>query len=310
MIKLSVAISVRDEEKNLEGCLESIKWADEIVIFDEESADKTVSIAKKYTSSVYLTPHEEMFHKTKQKALEKCKGKWILQIDADERVTPELENEILDIINGNSSYNGYQIPRRNIIFGKWIKHTGWYPDYQIKLFKNGKGHYPCKTLHELIEIEGQIGTLKSDLIHEHYASISQFIDRMNRYTTNDAKYLLGKGESVGWSDAIKYPFDEFLRRFFLWEGYKDGLHGLVLSLLQSFSRLVVFTKIWEEQEFWEYGNDKFLNEVHEKVKVIKKEWHHWSVISTRNPLKKKIIQTLTRLFILFSLQPRCKQTKT
>lgn len=294
MNKISVALLTFNEEDNVAECLESVKWADEIILVDEKSSDKTVSIVKKYTKNIFLVDHDPMFHKNKQYALEKCTGDWILQIDADEVVTPELKTEILTIIN-NEKYIGYQIPRKNRIFGKYMEHTGWYPDYQVKLFKNGKGHYPCKTVHELIEISGEVGTLKNDFLHHHYNSISQFLARLDKYTTNDAQYLLKKGEKINWTDAVKFPADEFFRRFFLWEGYKDGLHGLVLSLLQAFSRLIVFAKIWEKQNFWEYGDKNFLKEVKGETKKVRKDWNHWLMVGEKNLLLKTLRKFKNRL---------------
>lgn len=294
MIKLSVALTTFNEEKNIKDCLESVKWADEIIVVDEKSSDKTVEIAKKYTNKIFLVDHNPMFHKNKQAALDKCTGDWILQIDADERVTVELKKEILSIIEKESLLSGYKVPRKNKIFGKYLEHTGWYPDYQIKLFKNGKAKYLCQTVHEQPEINGELGTLKNDLLHYHYNSVGQFLDRLNKYTTNDADYLLKKGEKVVWSDAIKFPVDEFFRRFFLWEGFKDGLHGLVLSLLQSFSRLVVFAKMWEAERFYEHGSENFLTEVVAQAKQINVNWYYWLAVTEKNPVKKLLYKIRKR----------------
>lgn len=295
MNKISVAIATRNEEKNIKDCLESISWADEIVVFDEKSTDKTVAIAKKYTSRVYLVDHDPMFHKTKQKAINKCTGDWVFQLDADERVTPELKKEVLLALGGHQTLEAFRVPRRSQIFGKRMEHTGWYPDYQIKLFKRGKGHYPCQTVHEDIEISGEVGTLKSDLWHFHYKTVSEYLLRHDDYTTNDALYLLSKGESVVWSDAIRFPIDEFLKRFFFWEGYKDGLHGLVLSLLQAFDRLIVFAKIWEKQKFWQYNDASFRQQVIDYSGKARQDWNHWLAVTEKHPLKKILRKTLNKV---------------
>lgn len=288
-MKISIAILTFNEQDNIKDCLESVKWADEIILVDEKSSDKTVEIAKKYTKNIILVDHgstsgkthDTMFHKHKQLALEKCTGEWIFQIDADERVTPELKNEILAL--QSDAFSGYQVPRKSKIFGKYLEHTGWYPDYQVKLFKNGMGRYPCKSVHELIEIDGEIGTLKSDLLHEHYKSVEQFIDRMNRYTTNDAEFI---NKPVVWTGAIKFPLDEFLKRFFYWEGYKDGLHGLVLSLLMALNRIVVFAKLWEKQNFKSEAIS--LNDFYKQVKLSAKDFKYWQIAVEKNPVKKLI----------------------
>jgi glycosyltransferase involved in cell wall biosynthesis len=302
MTKISVAILTYNEEVNIKACLESVSWADEVILVDEKSGDATVKIAKKYTSKIFLVnhgsasglTHDTMFHKHKQIALEKCTGDWIFQIDADERISPELAKEIKEAVD-SPIYNGFQVPRRNIIFGKWIEHTGWYPDYQVKLFRKGKGRYACKTVHEQIEIDGEIGVLTQDLIHSHYISVSQFIDRMNRYTTNDANFILGKNESVSWTDAVKFPVDEFLKRFFFLEGYRDGLHGLVLSGFQALNRLVVFAKIWEKQGFWKKENPEFREEFLKTVKRSASDWAYWVAQTEKNDFKKLIYKATKKI---------------
>jgi len=287
-MKLSVAITSFNEEKNIERCLKSVKdLADEIVVVDEKSSDDTVKIAKKYTDKIFLVDHDPMFHKNKQKALDKCSNDWILQIDCDEEVTPELADEIKKM---DYTETAYKIPRKSKIFGKWMKYTGWYPDYQIKLVKKGKAHYPCKSVHEDMVIDGEIGTLSGDLLHYHYSSVEQFIDRMNRYNTDDVKFMQSKGETVTWVDAIKFPADEFFKRFFYWEGYKDGLHGLVLSFLMSLNRLVVFAKLWEQQNFKEKNIS--LNEFYLEVGKAAKDYKYWQIQVEKNPVKKLLMKII------------------
>lgn len=295
MTKISVAIATRNEESDIKDCLESVKWADEIVIFDEKSTDKTVSIAKKYTNLVFSTDHDPMFHRTKQKAVVKSTGDWILSLDADERVTEELKKEIFDKVNSKDAQAGYQFPRKSKIFGKWIEHSGWYPDYQVKLFKKGKGHYPCQSIHEMISIDGQIGMMEHDLLHMHYSTIDWFLNRRFEYTKDDAQNMISSGQKIVWFDAIKFPADEFFKRFFYWEGYKDGLHGLVLSLFMAFDRLIVFARIWENQKFWQFGNENFLNELTIKSKGVSHDLNHYLAASTKNPIKKALYKLRSRI---------------
>lgn len=287
MKKLSVAILTLNEEKNIRDCLESVRWADEIVVVDEKSTDKTVAIAKGYTKKIYLVDHLAMFHKNKQTAIDHCTHDWILQIDADERLTLDLAREIKQVLSsGSKEFAGYKMPRKNHIFGKWFSHTGWYPDYQVKLFRRGLGHYPKETVHEQIDVKGRLGTLTGDLLHENYQTVGQFVDRLNRYTTNDAEFLQSRGETVVWSDAIKFPLDEFLKRFFLEEGYKDGMHGLILSLLQATNRLVVFAKIWEKQKFWPFPGADLRGAVIKTVGDARHDWYHWAAATEKNPVKR------------------------
>lgn len=277
MAKISVCLATFNEEKNLADCLKSVQGlADEIVIVDGTSTDKTVAIAKKYGAKVIVRENPPMFHLNKQKAFEAATGDWILYLDADERVTSELAQEIkLEIRNLKLEIAGYWLPRKNIIFGKWMEHTGWYPDYQLRLFRRGQASLPCKTVHEQPVLKGQAGHLKNPLWHENYQTISQFIARLDKYTENDKNLFLAENKKIQWHDAIRFPTGEFLKRFFLEQGYKDGLHGLVLSLLQAFSSLVTFAKVWEAEGFKETDDRDFLAKTQKELAGTTKEINYW-----------------------------------
>jgi len=296
-MKISVILATFNEEKNIKGCLESVKdLADEIVIVDGTSTDKTVQIAKKYTKKIFIRENPLMFHKNKQYAIEKATGDWILYLDADERITPELREEILKVtknqrLTTNDQYNGFWIPRKNIIFGKWIRHTGWWPDYQLRLFRQGKAFLPCKSVHEQLQLTGGAGYLKNPIVHYNYQTISQFIQKLNAlYTENDKNVFLAEGRKLSWQDVIRFPAAEFLKRFFKQEGYKDGLHGLVLSILQAFSAFVTFAKIWEHQGFLEIQPANFVQKIEKENRNFSKEFKYWFLTSkmdqTENLLKK------------------------
>lgn len=294
---ISVAILALNAGETLERVLKSVSWADEIVVLvDSNSTDNTIAIAKKFTKKVATVKHVDMFHLNRQKAIDKTTGDWVLNIDSDEELTPELSEEI-QTISKNTSHSGFRIPRRNMVFGKWLGYTGWYPDYQLKLFRHGKGQLPCKSLHEDIVIDGTIGTLNNDLLHHHYQSVGEFMEHLVRYTENDAEFLQKKGETVVWSDAIKFPADEFLKRFFYWEGYKDGLHGLVLSLLQAFSRLVVFARLWEKEKFKEFSPSDFKGETHKHFKNVLKNYYYWLIKSESNPAKNAFYKLFRRTIV-------------
>lgn len=299
MTKISVILATYNEEKNIKDCLESARQlADEIVIVDGTSSDKTVEIAKKYTKKIFIRENPLMFHKNKQYAIEKATGDWILYLDADERVTPELKKEILEAIKGK--VNGYWIPRKNIIFGKWIKHTGWWPDQQLRLFKNGKAFLPCQSVHEQPELSGKTGCLKNPLVHYNYRTVFQFIDKLNRfYTENDKNVFLAKKEKLDWSDFISQPASEFLKRFFKEQGYKDGFHGLVLSLLQTFSTVITLAKIWEQQGFPEIQPDDFVQKIEKESQQVSRQVKYWFLTSqieqTENKLKKVKLKIKRRL---------------
>ena len=280
MNKVSVVISAYNEETNIKNCISSTKeLADEIVVVDNSSSDKTLEIAKRSDALVFSQENDPLnIDLQKNFGFSKATGDWILSLDADERITPELTKEIRSIVSAKGGWasgpNGYEIPRKNIIFGKWIEHTGWYPDYQLRLFKKGTGKFVSAKVHEPIVVSGGTEQLSSPMIHENYQSINQFLSRMIVYTESEAQALIEGGYRLQIMDAIRMPFQEFLRRFFSQEGYKDGIHGLILSLLMSFYHFVIFLKIWEENKFTRH--DKILDEFTEEAKKIKKEFSFWT----------------------------------
>ncbi len=255
MRTLSVVISAFNEEKKIKDCLESVKFADEVIVIDNSSSDKTYEIASEYTKNIFKRDNNLMLNVNKNFGFSKAKGDFILSLDADERVTEELRQEIKNILRHKMDFNAYNIPRKNIIFGKWIEHTGWYPDYQLRLFKNGSGKFPEKHVHEMIEVSGETGTLNENILHLNYETITQFLDKLNRiYTPSESENLIRSGYKLNRSDFIRNPASEFVRRFFYQHGYKDGIHGLVLSLFMAFYHLIVLSRVWESQGF-ESTND-------------------------------------------------------
>jgi len=308
-MKISVILATYNEEKNIKDCLESVKdLADEIVIVDGTSTDKTVEIASRYTKKIFIRENPLMFHKNKQYAIEKATGDWILYLDADERVTSDLEKEIKSKIhppagragNPKSKVNGFWIPRKNIIFGKWIRHTGWWPDYQLRLFRRGKAFLPCKSVHEQPQLTGKADYLKNPLIHYNYQTVSQFVQKLNAlYTENDKNVFLAERKKFNWQDVIQFPAAEFLKRFFRQEGYKDGFHGLVLSILQAFSAFVTFAKIWEQQGFLEIKPNDFVQKIEKENHKFSKEFKYWfltyQVAQVENKFKKIILKIKRKL---------------
>ncbi len=308
--KVSAVITVFNEEDNIERCLKSLKFADEIVVVDNGSLDKTVEIAKKYTDKIFSQKNNpKEIDLQKNFGFEKAESEWILSIDADEEVSPELANEILKILEpratGNgprAGVNGYFIPRKNIIFGKFIEHTGWYPDLQLRLFRKGKAKFVKAHVHEQVKLEGEAAYLSSDLIHHHYNSILEFLDRtITLYAPNEAQDYLNKGYVFSYFDAIRFPLNEFLSRFFARKGYKDGFHGLVLSMLMAFYHFLIFAFIWEKKGFKEYDKDDFLSETEKEFKKGGKEIAYWitkeKLEAIQNPLQKSLNKITSKLRI-------------
>lgn len=289
--KLSVVISAYNEESKIEDCLKSVSFANEIVLIDGNSIDKTVAIAKKYTSKIFSQSNKLMLNINKNFGFAKATGEWILSLDADERITPALQKEIEESLDKKSDVNGYWVSRKNIIFGKWIQHAGWYPDFQLRLFKRGKGKFPEHHVHEMIDIEGETDYLTEPMIHYNYETVSQFIQKLDRiYAPNEAEQLLKKGYIFDWTDVIGMPTREFVSRFFARQGYKDGFHGLILSMLMAFYHLVVFAKMWEKEGFKEVNNEHFLAKTEREFKKVHKEFTFWfiseKIKTARNSLNK------------------------
>jgi len=252
MKKLSIAIATFNEEENIGPCLESVRQlAEEIVVVDGTSTDKTVAIARKYTSKVIIRENPPIFHINKQIAIDAAKGEWILQLDADERVTPELRDEILKTVEAKIEFNGFWMPRRNFFLGTYLKKGGQYPDYTLRLYKKGKGKLPCKSVHEQAEVEGKVGFLKSDLLHIADPTFSRYLLRFDRYTSLIADELEEKKVRLGLLSELEYMFVKpvwwFFLTFFRHRGYVDGFPGFVFSLFSGLRFMVGYIKYWERK---------------------------------------------------------------
>lgn len=247
-ITLSVAIAVYNEEKNLDACLSAVAaWVDEIVVVDGGSTDKTVAIAKKYTDTVIITGNPEIFHENKQKALDACHGDWILQLDADEVITDALRDEIVSIVkNPVPDLNGYYIPRRNNFWGHFMKKGGQYPDYVIRLIRKGKAWLPCKSVHEQIAVEGNVGYIKEPMLHYSYRTSEDYWKKANTYTSLTAHFM---GEHhvrknlVSWLYySVWKAIQTFFLLFFRHKGFVDGWYGLVFAYWSALHYPIAYKK--------------------------------------------------------------------
>lgn len=245
-MKLSVAIATYNEEKKFGACLASVSsWVDEIVVVDGGSTDGTVAIAKKHNAWVISADNPPLFHINKQKALDACRGEWILQLDADEVVTEELKNEITKTIK-NSDIHGYYIPRKNFFCGHWLRKGGQYPDPLIRLVHHGKAHFPCKSVHEQIAVDGSVGYLNNPLLHYPYASVDEYWKKAHAYIALSASELRERKipvSPVTWFvyNAIK-PTVTFFLIFFRHKGFMDGYWGFLFALFSALHHPLAFMR--------------------------------------------------------------------
>lgn len=238
--RISVVLAVYNEEENLTECLESVKdLADEFVIVDGGSKDKTLEIAKKFGARIIQTDNPLNFHINKNKAIDAASGDWILQLDADEVVTKDLEDEIKKVINSNSIKNGYWIPRKNFFLGVFLKKGGQYPDYTLRLYKRGYGRLSVKDVHEQAKVEGGIGYLKNNLLHLRDKTFSIYLERFNRYTD----ILASQMKNPNFLDYIfAKPIMWFLASYIRHKGFADGFPGFVFSFFSSLRFPVSYMK--------------------------------------------------------------------
>lgn len=243
---LSVIIICKDEEDQIKECLESVKWSDEIIVVDSESKDKTVDIAKSYTGKIF-TKKWEGYSEQRKYAMELASGEWILSLDADERVTEELKNEILSVINSDgNNIKGYRIPRKSYFLNRWIKHSGWYPGYQTRLFKKEFAFIRPKLVHEGFEIKGETGFLKNDILHYTVTSISDFAARVNTYSSLQAIEKSGI-KKVKLRDLLFRPLISFVKHYLFKSGFRDGPQGFMVAMFDAITNTLTYMKMWEMQ---------------------------------------------------------------
>ncbi len=290
-INISAVINTRNEEKNIAACLESLQFADEIIVVDMESADDTVNIAKKYTDKIYDHKMVGYVEPARNFAISKAVGNWVLILDADERIPKSLAKKLIEITE-EDKVDFVRVPRKNIIFGQWTEHSRWWPDYNIRFFKKGAVEWQNE-IHSIPITSGTGINLEAEeslaIEHFHYNSIDEYFERALRYSTQQAKELQNSGYKFDVKDLIGKPISEFISRFFAGDGYKDGLHGLVLAFLQMFSIMLVYLKVWQA-EGHEPKRPGYLTPIWQKLFLEKfKELQYWylTVLIQDQPSKAK-----------------------
>lgn len=249
-MKLSVMIITRNEEKNIRDCLETVKWADEIVIVDQSSTDNTVQLCRNYTDKIFITEPKGYCEPDRAFAAGKTGGDWVLYLDADERVSPQLRDEISNIVKNGGEFKCWYVTRKNHFLGKWIKTCGWYPGYVLRLFRKGTVVFTT-AIHKDGSTGERCGYLKNDLIHYSYVSLEDYFEKFNRYTTQLAKEAYRKGFRINRLNFagcfLLKPAAVFLRKYLLQAGWRDGVAGFFISISSAVVIFVTYSKLWEMQ---------------------------------------------------------------
>jgi (heptosyl)LPS beta-1,4-glucosyltransferase len=234
-----------NEGERIRACLESVAWADELIVVDAESHDKTAAMARELTDHVFVRPWPG-FAAQKNFGLDQAHGDWILALDADERVSAPLREEIRAIVERGGPHAGYAVPRRNVFWGQWIRHGGLYPDWQVRLFARGRGRFAERSVHESVSIDGSVGRLRGHLEHRSYRDVADFLERADRYSTLAAEeWLAADRPCRPLVDLAVRPVGRFLGMYVARAGFLDGWRGFLLAVLYGYYVLMRSAKVWE-----------------------------------------------------------------
>jgi glycosyltransferase involved in cell wall biosynthesis len=249
-VEISAVIITFNEEKRLEPALKSLAGlASEIVVVDSFSTDNTVRLAKKYTNKVFQRKWTD-YSDQKNYANTRASFPWILSLDADERISQELREEILKIKKEEPECDGFLIPRQVYYLGKWIRHSGWYPDRKLRLFRKDKARWEGEFVHERLVVKGKIRKLRGSIHHFTYRNISEHLDRINKFSELGAQKLYAKRKKCRWHHLVFMPFFRFMKSFFWRAGFLDGYPGFIVSILNGYSIFLRYAKL---REIWKKG---------------------------------------------------------
>jgi len=244
--ELSVVIITKNEAANIAGALESVRWARDIVVVDSGSSDDTVAIARRYTSRVTGRAWEG-YGAQKNYATGLAAYDWVLSLDADERVSGALADEIRLAMHDGPRLQGYRIPRTTYYLGRWIRTTDWYPDYQLRLYDRRVARWNARFVHESVSVDGRVGRLRGDIHHYAYRDLAHHLATIDRYTTLAATQMLSEGGRASVVDLLGHPPLVFLRNYLLRQGIRQGVPGFIISLMNSYYVFLKFAKLWEQQ---------------------------------------------------------------
>ncbi len=246
MPKLSVTVITFNEAADIGDALASVAWADEIVVVDSQSTDATAAIARQYTNRV-VAREWPGYVDQKNYAASIASHDWILSLDADERVTPGLAVEIRAMLANTPEHAAYRMPRVTWHFGRWIRSTDWYPDYQVRLYDRRLAHWTGRYVHEAIAANGTVGQLRHELQHYAYRDIGDHLDRLNRYTLYAARQMIESRRHAGLLQLAGHPPLAFLRNYVARGGFRDGIAGFIISVMNAFYVFLKFARLWELQ---------------------------------------------------------------
>lgn len=250
MPTLSVYIICKNESATIVDCLESVSWADEIIVLDSGSTDNTVELAKAYTDKVYINDNWQGFGVQKQRAQSYTTGDWVLSIDADERVTPELKEEIINILGKDDRTKVYAVPVLPNVFGCFLRHGGWYPAYKIRLYPSSAGQYGEQKVHEKLEFKTPVSTvkLKNDLLHFTYRDLEHYLVKSAHYASAWAEQRQTGGKTASLSEGVLHGIACFLKIYIFKAGFLDGRYGFLIALLSAHSTFVKYADLWSRRK--------------------------------------------------------------
>jgi glycosyltransferase involved in cell wall biosynthesis len=244
-VDLSVIVITRNEEANIAQCLASVSFAREIVVVDSGSADRTVDLAQAAGAKVTIAPDWHGFGAQKNRALAQATQPWVLSIDADERVTPALREEILAAIaQADARFAGWDMPRRSSICGRYMAHSGWYPDRVTRLFRRERGRFSDDAVHERVIVDGAVGHLRADLLHTTYPDIETMLRKLDRYSSDAARAMHDRGVRGSFAGALARGLWAFVRTYVLRRGFLDGRMGFVVAMSVAETTYYKYLKLW------------------------------------------------------------------
>jgi glycosyltransferase involved in cell wall biosynthesis len=244
--RLSVVVITLNEEDRIRDCLASVAWADEIVVVDAGSDDKTVALARELTDHVVVHPWQG-FAAQKNYAIARATGEWVLSLDADEQVEPALRAEIEAVLKAPGAFAGFRVARRNMMWGRWIRHGRLYPDWQLRLFRRDRGAFVDRAVHESVQVDGPVGRLTTPLLHHSYRDVGDFLRRADRYATLAADEWVASGRRFSRAELVTAPLGRFLSMYVLHRGFLDGWRGFLLAVLYAYYVFIRSAKIWEKR---------------------------------------------------------------